>query len=294
MTIHLQADDAGIGKQATAMILDAWKLGLLNGFGIVANPDCLVQIQEALSDNRNLECVLCAHLNITDGVAMGGYTNKSILAAPDGKLQIGFVQAFKILLMGGVKKRQFLAEVFNEWDAQLTFISKIVPERKITAINGHNYVHMLPSLFEIATQLGQKHNIPHIRFVNEPFFLLHLKDIFRMSFYINLCKLFALWICKMEIQRRNIVFSALSEETFGVLYSGRITAAAVKKIFNKATKRNVNSLEIVFHPGQSKPDEMEKWTSLERSKKFFIHSNRKREWDALSQLQSEHVFTNND
>ena len=294
MTIHLQADDAGIGKQATTMILDAWKLGLLNGFGIVANPDCLVQIQEALSENRSLECVLCAHLNITDGVAIGGYSNTSILAAPDGKLQIGFVQALKILLMGGVKKRQFLTEVFNEWNAQLAFISKIASERKITAINGHNYVHMLPSLFKIATQLGQKYNIPYIRFVNEPLLLLDIKDIFRMSFYINLCKLFALWLCKMDIQRRKIVFSALSEETFGVLYSGRITAAAVKKNFKKATQRNVNSLEIVFHPGQSKSDEMEKWTSLAGSKKFFTHSNRKQEWDTLSQLQSEHVFTNND
>lgn len=290
MKIHLQADDAGIGNQATAMILEAWQHGMLNGFGVVANPECLVQVAQALAENKHSECVLCAHLNITDGMATGGYTKNSILVAPNGKLQVGFVQALKILLGGGVKKQQFLNEVYKEWDAQLALLSETCYERKIIAINGHNYVHMLPALFEIATKLGKKYRIPHIRFVNEPFFLLEVKNIFRLSFYINLCKLFILQLCRMEITRRKIVFSALSEETFGVLYSGCMTASVVKKIIQKAIERKINSLEIVFHPGQSNAVEMEKWTSLAGSKKFFTHINRKLEWDTLKLLQTEHVF----
>ncbi len=292
MTIHLQADDAGIGKQATAMILKAWELGLLNGFGIVANPDCEAQIREALCKNQKLDCTLSAHLNITDGVALTGAAANSIIIASGGKLKIRFVQALKILLRGGSKKQQFLNEVYNEWDAQLAFISQISAGRNISVINGHNYIHMLPSLFAIATQLGRKYSIPHVRFVNEHFCLLDFKDLFRISFYINLFKLFILGLCRIEIQRRKIVFSALSEETFGVFYSGRMTASVVKKFFQKAVKRKISSLEIVFHPGRSKAEEMENWTSLEGSKKFFTHENRELEWDALKQLQNDHVFTN--
>lgn len=292
MKVHLQADDAGIGKQATAIILEAWQLGMLNGFGVVANPDCSEQISTAFSKNQTIECVLCAHLNITDGMSAFGYGNQSILVAPNGKLQIGFLQALKILIIGGKGKRQFLNEVYHEWDAQLAFISKISSNRKIVAINGHNYVHMLPSLFEIATLLGVKHQIPHIRFVNESFFFAGIKEFFRLSFYINLCKLFILSLCKMEIRRRKIAFSALSDETFGILYSGRLSADVVKSVVKKAVRRGVISMEVVFHPGLSRFDEMEKWTSLAGSKKFFTNPNRQKEWEALKQLQAEHVFTN--
>lgn len=294
MVIHLQADDAGIGKQATAMILEAWELKMLNGFGVVANPDCATQISAAFTKNKNLDCVFCAHLNITDGMAMGGYVEKSILVAPNGRLQIGFLQALMILLIGGKRKKQFLSEVYQEWDAQLTFISQISPERKVIVINGHNYVHMLPSLFKIAIQLGEKHQIPHIRFVNESFFLSGVKEILSISFYVNLCKLFVLSLCKMKIRRMKILFSALSEETFGVLYSGKVSADVVKKVIKKAMIRGVSSMEIVFHPGLSSHEEMEKWTTLAGSKKFFTHINRKMEWEGLKQLQSENVFANKD
>lgn len=53
-------------------------------------------------------------------------------------------------------------------------------------------------------------------------------------------------------------------------------------------------MEIVFHPGLSSHEEMEKWTTLAGSKKFFTHINRKMEWEGLKQLQSENVFANKD
>jgi len=292
MEIHLQADDVGIGENATQMILDAWEKDLLNGFGVVANAECRDMISETLLKNRDRACTLSAHLNLTDGTAQNSYIKGSCITKPDGRLKIGFATAFFLLLRGGSIKQQFLKEVYNEWDLQLQFIKDVCGERKLMAVNGHNHIHMLPSLFSIATQLAAKYEIPHIRIVNEHFLVAKKRDLAKTFFLLNICKWIILAICRYRIKQKHIHYSPLSDEVFGILYSGHITTNAIKKAISNAKRRGINSLEIFLHPGQSLPHEMDKWASTASGKLFFMHPARKEEMDVLKQLQREQIFAN--
>jgi chitin disaccharide deacetylase len=292
MEIHLQADDVGIGVSATQIILEAWENGFLNGFGIVANVECKDLISESLLKNKSLDCTLSAHLNLTDGTAQSSYIKGSFISKPDGRLKIGFGKALFLLLRGGSVKQQFLQEVYSEWDLQLQFIRDVCGDRKLMAVNGHNHIHMLPSLFSIATQLAAKYEIPHVRVVNEHFLIVKMRDLTKAFFLLNICKWVTLTICRYRIKQKQIHYSALSDEVFGVLYSGHITTDAIRKVINKVKKRGRDSLEIVLHPGQSLPHEMDKWASTASGKLFFIHPSRKKEMDVLKQLQREDIFAN--
>ncbi len=292
MKIHLQADDIGIGEKATQMILEAWEKGLINGFGIVANVECRNLISESLIKNKNLDCTISAHLNLTDGIAQKPHVKGSCITKPDGRLKIGFAKAFFILMRGGAVKQQFLQEVYSEWDLQLQFIKHVCGERKLMAINGHNHIHMLPSLFSIASQLAAKYEIPHIRIVNEHFLVAKKRDLAKTFFLLNICKWIILAVCRYRIKQKQIHYSSLSNEVFGVLYSGHITSDAIKKAISNAKRRGVNSLEVFLHPGQSLPHEMDKWASTVSGKLFFIHPARKVEMDVLKQLQREQIFAN--
>lgn len=290
MEIHLQADDVGIGESATKIIVEAWEKGLLNGFGIVANVECRSLIAESLQKNKNLDCTLSAHLNLTDGTALNSHIKGSYITKPDGRLKIGFSKAFFLLLRGGSVKQQFLQEVYSEWDLQLQFIKHVCGDRKLMVVNGHNHIHMLPSLFSIATQLAAKYEIPHVRITNEHFFVEKKRHLVKAFFLLNLCKWIILSICRYMIQLKQIHYSALSDEVFGTLYSGHITTEGIKKVINNAKKRDSNSLEIFMHPGQSLAHEMDEWASTASGKRFFIHQGREKEMNVLKQLQREQIF----
>ncbi len=287
MDILLHADDAGIGESATHMIADAWQQNMIHGFGIIANKACSKMIGHALENHQQIACTLSAHLNLTDGLSFRTNTHSSIIADANGHLNVQFSKALFLLIRGGEKRKQFLQQVKEEWDAQLSFIQQNSGGRKITAINGHNHIHMLPAVFEIAVELAKKYQIPNVRFVNEAFFLASRRDLFKPLFYVNMIKLILLTFCKWKIRKKKIQFAALSQETFGVLYSNHISTAVLRKAIAAAKKRNVLSLEVIVHPGQSTAAEMEQWASFKGGKLFFIDEKRKTEWEALKQFQHE-------
>jgi predicted glycoside hydrolase/deacetylase ChbG (UPF0249 family) len=225
-------------------------------------------------------------------MAQNSYIKEACIIKSNGRLKIDFGKALFLLMRGGKVKQQFLQEVYNEWDLQLQFIKEVCGERKLTVVNGHNHIHMLPSLFSIATQLAAKYEIPHIRIINENLVIAKKGDLLKPFFLLNLCKWIILSVCRYQIKRRQIKYSPLSDEVFGVTYSGHITAYAIKKAIKSAEKRGVNSIEIFLHPGQSLPQEMEKWASTTSGKLFFTHPARKKEMDVLKQLRSEQFFAN--
>ncbi|TWI79086.1 YdjC-like protein [Lacibacter cauensis] len=292
MKVHLHADDAGIGESATQLILDGWARRIIGGFGIVSNKACMSQISEALNRYQELPCTISAHLNLTDGFALLKYENGSTIMDKDGRLKTSFLEALFILLKGGSIKQRFLEEVYQEWDLQIAYLKHVCQGRDVDVINGHNHMHMLPSLFNIAVSLADKHNIKYIRVVDERLFLANLSDMFMPFFWINLCKWVVLKLCLRRIKKQQHSYKAFTQKVFGVLYSGHMTTSAIKKYFSKLRNDGVKSLEVIVHPGLSLSKEMDKWASRSSAKRFFISKERIKEMSTLNQLQSENVFSN--
>src|SRR5258705_1397190 len=77
------------------------------------------------------------------------------------KQVLGSAREFENLLLRRARRGLLLAEVENEWDAQIQKVrdAGISP----THLDGHKHVHMLPGLFEIALKLAKRHDIGAIR-----------------------------------------------------------------------------------------------------------------------------------
>mgnify|MGYP006191909111 CR=1 FL=1 len=189
MTVYFLADDAGISNTATSYIAEAWQQNLLDGFSIVANRDCSKQLQNILQKNRHRECILSAHLNLTDGKSIAMHGSGAIIADDQGRLRISFIKALYLVIIGGKRKQRFLQEVQTEWNAQINFIKNICGDRKLSFVNGHNHLHMIPSLFQIATELSKKHNIPCVRIAKEHFSIQSFDIFFQPFFYFNSFKI---------------------------------------------------------------------------------------------------------
>lgn len=286
MTVYFLADDAGISNTATSYIAEAWQQNLLDGFSIVANSDCSKQLQNILQNNRQRECILAAHLNLTDGKSIAMHGNDAIIADDRGRLRISFIKALYLVIRGGKRKQRFLQEVQTEWNAQLNFIKNICGDRELSIVNGHNHLHMIPSLFQIATELSKNHNIPCVRIAKEHFSIQSFDIFFQPFFYFNSFKIIILSICRFLVRKEIVKYHSFTEEAFGILFSGNLSKERVLTALSNASKRKVQSIEIIFHPGQSTVREMNEWASYKSGKKFFVHSNRKKELEILKQLRN--------
>jgi predicted glycoside hydrolase/deacetylase ChbG (UPF0249 family) len=97
------------------------------------------------------------HLNLSDGPPVADRETVTSLLNDDGE----FAGGPESLLLRRARRGLVLAEVENEWDAQIQKVrdAGIAP----THVDGHKHVHMLPGLFEIALKLAKRHDIGAIR-----------------------------------------------------------------------------------------------------------------------------------
>ncbi|MBI2731358.1 MAG: ChbG/HpnK family deacetylase [Sphingobacteriales bacterium] len=287
MDFFFHADDAGAGRQATKRIVECWQKGYIEGFSIIANPDCYDIIQQGLSAHPGKKAKLSAHLNLTDGICINAASANTVLALKNKKFRLTFYKALLLML----KKKQFIKEleelVFNEWDAQIKSINQMLGERKIDVLDSHNYVHMLPPFFKAMTRLSEKYKIRKIRFAKELFVVGNWLDVIKPFFWINLVKCFLLnWLYKLN--KPLLLYPKPNADLItGVLYSGNMTAKTIKNAIALAKKRKANSLEIVYHPGRAIPEEMVKWALTKSATKFFISQSRDDEYETAKIIKNE-------
>jgi len=97
------------------------------------------------------------HLNLSDGPPVADQESVTSLLNDVGE----FAGGPESLLLRRARRGLLLAEVENEWEAQI----QKVRDAGIAAthLDGHKHVHMLPGLFEIALRLAKRHDVGAIR-----------------------------------------------------------------------------------------------------------------------------------
>jgi len=151
----VSADDLGWTDGVNRGIVEAFRNGIVTSTSLLANGAAFAGGVQAARSAPGLG--VGVHLNLSDGPPVADRETVASLLNVDGE----FAGGPESLLLRRVRRGLLLAEVENEWNAQIQKVrdAGIAP----THLDGHKHVHMLPGLFELALRLAKRHNIGAIR-----------------------------------------------------------------------------------------------------------------------------------
>jgi hypothetical protein len=240
--------------------LEAWRSGHLNGFSIIANGDATGMIPAGLADSAELPVRLAVHFNLTEGYSSAPATEVPLLVDASGELRNTFGSLFVAALFSPLsKRRELFRQITIECTAQIVAVRSLCGTRAITAIDGHNHIHMIPGIFAAVAQSARDAGIPEIRISSEPFYMEKpWRDWQRLFWWKNLIKHLLLRIlsvkARLVAQRVGLRWP---DAIIGVLYSGRMSAARALRGIKAA--EGATEIEIVFHIGRSHATEASRW-----------------------------------
>lgn len=158
-------------------------------------------------------------------VSSNGYFKKDYM---------GFIQEF-------LRKNIDLKEVYLELSAQIEAVCQTGV--KITHIDSHQHLHILPGIIDIVIDLAKQYEIKAIRIPAEPYFFAggYNADIKR---FLSKCGLTFLSTLARNLVRKNHLMS--TQHFFGMLAGGNMFPVYFSNIIDTLPE---GSSEIMIHPG---------------------------------------------
>ncbi len=248
MKVYFHSDDVCLSVESTTQILRCWSEGFLDGFSLLANQELLNVVGNELKGMRSSPVRLSVHLNLTDLKPCLPPDEVPVLVNTTGNFRVSFLKALFIVSLGGKRKKRFLAQVYSEWDAQIELVRKVITSHEVSGLDSHNHLHMIPSLFQIVSQLADKHQISRVRVPAEPVYISSYYDLVKWFYIKNLVKWF---VVRLLTFFSNAHQSAKMQTAMGILYSGNMFHKNVAKGLSVARKKMFESVEVIFHVGRS-------------------------------------------
>ncbi len=150
----VNADDFGMAESVNDGIIKGHKEGIITSTSFMAGAGAAEHAAKLAKDNPSLGIGI--HLCLTLIKPVSSPANLPALA-PDGLLPAGPFALMTRLLAGRIKKREIELELRAQIERMLTL--GITPDH----IDGHQHVHMMPGVFDIALKLAKEYNIPAMR-----------------------------------------------------------------------------------------------------------------------------------
>ncbi len=158
--VIFNADDFGISPGVNQAIATAHKQGALNSTSIMITLKWAEQAVDMAKSMPNLNIGL--HGNLTNQQAVLTHREIPLLTDEYGRFKNGFVKLALLNLLHPIKlKRQAKAEI----EAQIK--KAVACGIKLSHLDSHRHVHMIPAIFKAFRELKIQYNIPRMRFINE-------------------------------------------------------------------------------------------------------------------------------
>ena len=154
------ADDFGISPGVNQAIAKAHKEGVLNSTSIMINLKYAQQAVELAGQMPDLNIGL--HANLTNEMPVLSRHRIPLLVDERGKFAHGFVD---LALLSVLHPRELKRQVKIEVKAQIE--KALAAGIKLTHLDSHRHIHMIPGIFKAFLELQQEYKIPRLRFVNE-------------------------------------------------------------------------------------------------------------------------------
>ena len=271
--VIINADDLGFSKGVNEAVLKANTQGYLSHASLMANTKYFDHaISEVIPNCSSLK--IGVHVNLTCAAPLSPQN----LLSTNGELKNTFVT---LLLKRKTKK--VLEHLEKEIEFQILKIKNAGVN--ISHIDGHEHVHIIPSINKIVRRLAKKHHIQRVREINENIFESYKFNGRTVSF-ANVIKLLLLKLlsCFNENSKKIGFYSMLN--------TCEINAANLFPFLQKSKSYDV--VEVMVHPGILGLDSEEYFESLnERFETFLKHGQRNSEYELCFNKKFEN-FKNRD
>jgi hopanoid biosynthesis associated protein HpnK len=256
----VNADDLGWTPGVNRGIAEAHRNGIVTSTSLLANGSAFadgVRVAQALPSLG-----VGVHLNLSDGLPIERPDRVPSLLGPEGE----FLGGPQRLLARIVGRRLSLAEAELEWDAQIRKVREL--GIRITHLDGHKHVHMLPGLFRLAVKLAKRHHIGAIRVSHEASALREnlaagrgQRDsvVFRQGVQARGLKLLAR--DARALAERNGI--ATSDRFCGIGQTGELTREGLARLLARLPE---GTTELMCHPGYADEDLLRTKTRLQASR----------------------------
>jgi len=229
--VIVNADDLGMTPGTNSAIFKGFDEGYITHTSIMANADYFDDAIEGLDDRKELGVGM--HLNLTFGKSLHFNT---LYNNAEGVFHLSYL---KLLFLS--YNKVFLKSIEQEFEKQ---IMRVLDKGiKLTHIDSHRHIHLIPGIYHVVIKLARKYNISRVRLINENIFdSLSLSQ--RYNFILNggvikylLLRTFSVINRKHADLYKNIKF-------YSILYTGVVTHDIIRKI-NQLNEE----YEIMIHPG---------------------------------------------
>ena len=149
------ADDLGLTRRVNEAIEKAHRQGIVTTASLMVNGSAFESAVDMLNQNPGLDAGL--HLNLTEGAPVSAPAQIPSLAN-----STGFLYRHPFALAAGLFRRKvLLADLETEIRAQLD--KTLAAGVRITHIDGHKHVHVIPQVFALVCRISPDYGIRAVR-----------------------------------------------------------------------------------------------------------------------------------
>lgn len=236
----LTADDAGLAVPLSRRIALLLALGRLSATSLLACGPAFPEAVEALREAGIVEAGV--HLCLVGGETPLSPPSTVSTVAPSGRFPGAWPAVAARVVAGSVR----IAEVEREWEAQLVAVQRA--GFRVTHLDSHQHLHLLPKLLPVALALAQRFDVPFVRAPrgDDPAAIgVPVGAAGRAR--ARLLSIFG------AAARRRICTAGLPEppRVLGLAEAGRMTLLRWKALL--AALPRDGTFEVVLHPGSDDP-----------------------------------------
>jgi len=228
----VNADDYGYFRCVSKGVLEAASRGIVTATGVFATAVHFSEDAALLREYRALD--VGVHLNLTDGVPLTKNL-RGRLSRWSGRFPRKFAAAAAIL-------SRFITpeDISLEWGAQIERC--LEHGLRVRFLNSHEHIHVLPSLFRVATALARKYDIAHVRFPTARLAWTSAASIFRGAVIKALS----------AVNRRRA--NRPAADFLGMEISGKLSLPYLEQTIPRLRAGRVH--ELMCHPGYFDAEEV--------------------------------------
>lgn len=232
------ADDFGISQGVNEAIFRAHTQGVLNSTSIMITLKYVPQALDLAKQMPNLNIGL--HANLTNENSVLNKEEIPLLVNENGKFKHGFVN---LAVLSVLHPKELKNQAKKEIKAQIEKACSC--GIKLTHLDSHRHIHMIPAIFKACMELCEEYNIPRLRFVNEnPFTTIKQTKSKDWITDGGLIKNLVLISCAVV---NKILFGFKSDTYFySIINTCKITRDKLKSY---KVPNAYNVVEIGIHPG---------------------------------------------
>lgn len=235
----VNADDFGLHSAVNAGIIDGHRRGIITSTSLMAGGEAFTEAVSMAKQNPKLGIGI--HITLVGGVKpVCDSSEVSSLLTPEGVFPENYVEFIKRIYSGRINYSELRKEIHAQ-------IAQIMDTRlRVTHIDGHQHLHVLPTVLPIVIEQAKSFGIHAIRIPDESTgFMNYMYSPIRLLGKVGLSTVAA---NVRPIIRNNCMTT--TQYFWGMVNGGHINQKSLMGIL-KAVNKHSGTHELMVHPGSN-------------------------------------------